>query len=312
MSPASRALLRRALRIAGSVGLLIATALWVDVGAVVSELKAARLGPLVLALALSLPLMATLASRWSFTARRLGLDMPVRVAVAEYYASTFLNRVLPGGVLGDVGRAVRGGRRYPDAKGAAARSVVLERLSGQVALWVFVVAGLVRWGAEEGRRVAMVTGVLVSLLVLLGVLLAVALPRVPGFSRSRVGEAWALVAKETRLAFLDRGAWAVQLGLSLLSVVFLVAIYAACADAVGVRVSFAQLMFIAPVLLAVSTLPVSVGGWGIREVTSVALFEMTGLEPAAGVAASAAFGAVNLVGALPGIAVLLRRNPTPT
>ena len=163
MSPASRALLRRALRIAGSVGLLIATALWVDVGAVVSELKAARLGPLVLALALSLPLMATLASRWSFTARRLGLDMPVRVAVAEYYASTFLNRVLPGGVLGDVGRAVRGGRRYPDAKGAAARSVVLERLSGQVALWVFVVAGLVRWGAEEGRRVAMVTGVLVAL-----------------------------------------------------------------------------------------------------------------------------------------------------
>lgn len=297
--------LRRALRIVGSLGLLLATALWVDVGAVVAELSAARIGPSLIALGLSLPLMATLAGRWSFTARRLGLDMPMRVAVAEYYASTFLNKVLPGGVLGDVGRAVRGGRRNPDAKGAMVRSVLLERFSGQVALWVFVVVGLVRWGADEGRRVAIAVG----LAVLLAGLLAAALSRVPRFAQSGFGRAWTLVMTEVRRAFLERGAWAVQLGLSLLSVALLVAIYAACTQAVGAQVGVSQLLFIAPVLLAVTTLPVSVGGWGIREVASIALFEMTGLDPAAGVAASAAFGGLNLLGSLPGAVVLLRRAP---
>jgi len=163
-------------------------------------------------------------------------------------------------------------------------------------------------GEDEGRRVA----VLVGGLLLVAGLVAVALPRLSVFRRSRVGRAWAVVLDEARRAFLERGAWGVQLGLSLLSIVVLVAIYAACVEAVEARVSFSQLMFIGPVLLAVTSLPVSVGGWGLREVTSAALFEMTGLDPAAGVAASAAFGAMNLVGALPGVVVLLRRAPAPS
>jgi len=300
-----RRVLRRVLRVVGTLGLLLATALWVDVAAVLSELSSARPGPLLLALALSVPLMLALAGRWSFTARRLDLDIPFRVAVAEYYASTFINKVLPGGVLGDVGRAVRGGQRNPDARGAAARSVVLDRLSGQAALWIVVVCGLLIWGASEGRRLASI----VAGVVLLAGLAAVLITRIPGFADSKLGRGWAQVVSEARRSFVDRGAWLVQLALSLISVAVLVAIYAACVEAVGVPVRLGQLLLIAPILLAVSSLPVSVGGWGVREAASAALFQMVGLDPAAGVAASAAFGAVNFVGSLPGIPVLLLRSP---
>ncbi len=305
MTLARRDTLRRVLRIAGTLALLAATAYWVDVEAVLSELTAARWAPLLVALAISVPLMLALAWRWSFTARRMGLDMPLPVAVGEYYVSTLLNQVLPGGVLGDVGRALRGGRRQPQAKGAVARSVVLERVSGQAALWLFVVSGLFAWGADEGRRLASVVGAAV---LVLGVA-AVALTRLPGFADTRAGRAWALVLTEVRRSFVERGAWAVQLGLSLASVLALVGIYAACVQAVGIPARPSQLLFIAPVLLVVTSLPVSVGGWGVREAASAALFEMTGLDPAAGVAVSAAFGAVNLVAAMPGVVVLLRRVP---
>lgn len=305
MTQARRRPLRRALRVVGTLGLLALTALWVDVDAVLSALRRAEPLPLVAALALSVPLVLVLAGRWSFTARRMGVDMPFSVAVGEYYVSTLLNKVLPGGVLGDVGRAMRGSMRNPEAKGVAVRSVVLERVSGQIALWSIVGVGLVVWGADEGLRVASALGGLLVLAVAV-VLLA---PRIPGFADSRFGRGWARVMGEARQSFVDRGAWAVQLGLSVLSVVILMATYAACAAAVRVSADTSQLLMIAPVLLAVSSLPLSVGGWGIREVTSAALFEMTGLDPAAGVAASAAFGAINLVASLPGVVVLLRRPP---
>lgn len=306
MKPSRRSTLRRALRVLGTLSLLALTAVWVDVEAVAGELARAEPLPLVLALALSVPLVLVLAGRWSFTARRMGVEMPFSVAVGEYYVSTLLNKVLPGGVLGDVGRAMRGSMRNPDAKGVAVRSVVLERVSGQVALWSIVGVGLLVWGADAGLRVASVLGGVLAFVVVVVVLA----PRVPGVADSRLGRAWAKVMEEARLSFVDRGAWAVQLSLSLLSVVILMATYAACAAAVGVVAETNQLLLIAPVLLAVSSLPLSVGGWGIREVTSAALFEMTGLDPAAGVAASAAFGAINLVASLPGVLVLLRR-PTP-
>ena len=64
----------------------------------------------------------------------------LRPAVAAYYRSQFLNATLPGGVLGDVHRAVRHGRDVGDL-GGRARSVVWDRGAGQavqVALTVLV------------------------------------------------------------------------------------------------------------------------------------------------------------------------------
>ena len=58
--------------------------------------------------------------RWSLVARGLGLGLPLHVAIAAYYRSQFLNTTLPGGVLGDVSRAVRHGRASATLPGACA------------------------------------------------------------------------------------------------------------------------------------------------------------------------------------------------
>src|SRR4029077_13780435 len=64
-------------------------------------------------------------------ARALGVDLGLPAAAWAYYRSLFLNSVLPGGVLGDVHRAVTHGRRAGDvARGV--RAVAWERLCGQV------------------------------------------------------------------------------------------------------------------------------------------------------------------------------------
>ena len=59
--------------------------------------------------------------RWCLVARGLGMRLPLGRAVADYYRALFLNAALPGGVLGDVHRAVRHGRTPATSAGASAR-----------------------------------------------------------------------------------------------------------------------------------------------------------------------------------------------
>ncbi|RQX29028.1 hypothetical protein DLJ57_22210 [Micromonospora chalcea] len=94
-----------------------------------------------LAAALGIGVITTVccAWRWSLVAGGLGVRLPMRAAVAHCYRAIFLNSTLPGGVLGDVHRAVRHGRDAGDvARGV--RAVVWERTAGQVVQVVIAVA----------------------------------------------------------------------------------------------------------------------------------------------------------------------------
>lgn len=102
---------------------VLAVVLWrVGPAPFVDAVQAA--GPVALVAALAITAVTTLACawRWRALARGLGVDVPLRDAVAAYYRSQFLNATLPGGVVGDVHRAVRHGTL----------PVVADRGSGQV------------------------------------------------------------------------------------------------------------------------------------------------------------------------------------
>jgi uncharacterized membrane protein YbhN (UPF0104 family) len=83
--------------------------------------------------AVTLTALTTVCSawRWQVVARALGTDIGLPSATGAYYRSLLLNSVLPGGILGDLHRAVSQGRRVGDvARGV--RAVGWERLCGQV------------------------------------------------------------------------------------------------------------------------------------------------------------------------------------
>ena len=81
------------------------------------------MSPAVLA-ALLIGVVTTVCSawRWRVVAGRLGLVLGWGPAVAAYYGSQFLNATLPGGVLGDVHRAVRHGRTVTTSVAVRGRS----------------------------------------------------------------------------------------------------------------------------------------------------------------------------------------------
>ena len=116
-----------------TAGVIVLWFLWRQVGAAPFEdgLRAVTWQAVLAAVTLTVLTTVCSAWRWRVVARALGVDIGLPDAVCAYYRSLFLNSVLPGGVLGDVHRAVMHGRRAGDvARGL--RAVAWERLWGQV------------------------------------------------------------------------------------------------------------------------------------------------------------------------------------
>ena len=116
-----------------AVGVTVLWFLWRQVGAAPFEdgLRAVTWPAVVAAVTLTAATTVCSAWRWRVVARALGADIDLPGATGAYYRSLFINSVLPGGILGDVHRAVTHGRRAGDvAQGV--RAVAWERLCGQV------------------------------------------------------------------------------------------------------------------------------------------------------------------------------------
>jgi len=233
--------------------------------------------------------------RWAMVARSLGVDLPLRDAVISSYRAQFLNTTLPGGIVGDVHRAVRHGSDIGDV-GLGVRAVVVERFAGlfvTIALSVVVLAVL----PSPVRPHMPLAVAALAAAALVAALVALVARRLPAL---RTG----LTSRRTALGVV--ATTAVVLGGQLTT--FLVAARTAGATA--------PLRLLAPLtLLALlaMVLPTNIAGWGPREGVAAWAFGAAGLTASQGVATAVVYGVLVLVASLPGAAVLLihRRKKSP-
>ena len=289
--------LEPAVRMLVCISLLALLWHYADGQSVIDQLSAMDGTYALAALALTVPQVAVSAWRWSITASRLGLHLPYRRAVSEYYLATFLNQILPGGVAGDAARAWRHGRSEPAGFGAAARVVILERTSGQIALFVVVLAAAL-FQPDAFSGLASAIGPWGAGLVA-GVALVMAAMR-----NSRWREHIDTFVRDFAQVF---SGWSggVQMLLSLFVVATYLMVYGLAARSIGVELSIGAMMTVVPIILFSMVLPVSISGWGVREVVAAAFAASAGLTPDQAVAASVAYGLIVLVSSLPGLFVLL-------
>lgn len=307
--------LKSLLRPAASLGLMAAVLLWLEPQTLAATFSAPQPLWLAAALALSFPQVALSAWRWRLTAARLGAPLRFGEALREYYVATFLNQVLPGGVMGDAARAWRHARRpQNDAGGkmpvgsAAWHAVLIERASGQLALLVVV---LVTQAVSPELQAATTrlfapsasgsNSVVALAPVLLFVLLGVALWR----GRAHLVRLSAAV----RDALLAREVFLRQFLASLLIVASYVGVYLCCMRMIGIDTALATTAALVPWVLLAMAIPLSIAGWGVREGAAAVVWQTAGLDPAQGVAISISYGLVILLSSLPGALMLLRREP---
>jgi len=242
--------------------------------------------------------------RWALVARGLKIRLPLGPAIADYYRALFLNAALPGGVLGDVHRAVRHGRDAGDL-GRGVRTVVLERVAGQVALAVVGAAMLLTMDSPVRAEVRHFAP-LVALGAVGALAVAVAL-RMNRSAPSRRGRALRATLAEAREGLLSRRNWP---GVSLSSLLILaghLAMFVVAARVADSHASVAVLLPLAVLALVAMGLPLNVGGFGPREGVTAWAFGAAGLGASSGVAVAVVYGVLSFVAALPGAVVLVAR-----
>ncbi len=227
--------------------------------------------------------------------------------MGDYYRALFLNAALPGGVLGDVHRAVRHGRSAGDL-GRGVRSVVLERAAGQLALALVGAVVLLTMPSPvraEARHFAPLAAL--AALGALAVVVALRMSRPP----SRRGRVLRASLDEAREGLLSRRNWP---GVAVSSVVVLaghLATFVLAARVAGSDASVAVLLPLAVLALLAMSLPLNVGGWGPREGVTAWAFGAAGLGAGSGLAVAVVYGVLCLAASLPGALVLVGRRWAP-
>lgn len=296
-SPTGRAVARWWPRIRLLAGaLVLAGLIWrLGAGPFLAGLAAVNVPTVLAALAIGAVTTVCSAWRWRVVAAGLGVGLPLRTAVAAYYGSQFLNSTLPGGVLGDVQRAVRHGRASGEP-GRGMRSVAWERATGPV-VHLALTALLLVLLPLPWMLPSWWSGLLVGAIAVFA-----------GFALTVRRTRWAALAvAEARSALLARTAWPQVLIASVVVVLGHALTFVIAARITGVTASPAQLFPVAMLVLAAMLLPLNIGGWGPREGVAAAVFAAAGWGAAAGVAAATAFGVLALIATLPGVVVLLAR-----
>lgn len=278
--------------------------LLVDTTALWRELQRIPLWVVLPAVLLSVVQVVISSWRWRYTGKRLGLSIGLGDAVQEYYLATFINQVLPGGILGDVSRALRHGAKAGKRQ-KAAHAVAIERLSGQLVLALVVGLGLANVFKPSlvGSSAAIGWLPIILLLAIAGGLLLL--------------RRYSARFKSYLLAFHDDVHQALfiwpALPLQLISSLLVMASYlavflllAVAADYVNSAAAAAVILALCTVLLLSMVVPLTVAGWGIREGAAALLWPLAGLPAEQGVALSVGYGALVFIGSCPGALVLLK------
>lgn len=299
-------------KVAVTLLLLILLIAKIDLGALAARFMTLSPGAIVLLIAIAISQMFMLAYRWCLVSRLVALPLQLREAIRCVLASQFFSQGLPASVGGDVLRVwwlTRIGFRF----GHATQSVLLDRLAGLLSLLFLNLSAvpLLAWMMGRPEAATWLGATLFVCFILIipassrpARRLAIYLMRLGrGHHRLVVTIRWGTIIQRAigRLFLLRRG-WAVLLGGILIHLVTILLCFLVAKDA-GIPLTFAGLSAVVPGVLLISYLPISIGGWGIREGGMAVGLGLLGIAPTDAVFVGLALGALGLATA--GIGALI-------
>jgi glycosyltransferase 2 family protein len=292
------------LKILVSAALLLFALRKIDVHALSSRLDLGSLGWIGLAVLIALLQVGLGGLRWREIAAECGVTLTAQQVLRYTLIGTFFNQTLPSSIGGDAMRIWLAQRSSAGWR-PATYSVIVDRAIGLIVLAIVVVATL-PWSC---RLIGDVHGRYALLLIDFAALAGGAVFLVIG----RLGWRWLRTRWQSRDLFAcsqianrlifsaRRGPTVVVLSLS---IHVLTVVMAWCAvRSIAAPVTFFEVFELIPPVILVTTVPISIAGWGVREASMGLAFGYAGLLTAEGVNVSLLFGAVVfLVGALGGLA----------
>ncbi len=284
-------------------GLLVVVALTVDLSQVWGVLRGAHWPALLVALLVYQGGILARSYRWQALLKAHHVDISLGRLLNLYYVGAFFNNFLPSGFGGDVIKMYELSRQGADSE-LAVSTVLVDRVMGLLMLFAMALVVLpLSWQLVPSSvalgLLALICGVALGLALFMNRRLIEALSERVGlvrrlFEHRKTAALYASFHSYTRESLVRAGlASLVFNGLLIVSQIYL-------GYAVGVRLNVGYYFVFVPILSALLALPISVGGFGVREGGYVVLFGQAGVAADQAVAMSLLFYALNLVTGLVG------------
>jgi glycosyltransferase 2 family protein len=249
---------------------------------------------------LTLLLTPLLAARWSYLITTIGFKLSFGMSFPIVWIGLFFSQVLPSAVGGDAVRiwlAYRAGI----TGSAALASVLIDRIIGVVAILVLLTVqlpALFYFGLDGATIAALVTIVIAGNI---GVIVAASIDRGPRWIQSfRIGRHLASFSVEMRRAMLNFRRLLVPFAYSLANQIAVILCVAIIGFALRLDLDLASYFLVVPLANLVQVLPISLGGWGLREGFYVVAFAKLGIAAPDALALSVLYGLINMACSLPG------------
>ena len=273
----------------GILGLLLRTQ---DLSSLKADLLAVKLNMLALAVLLLFAQTFALCHRWILILRAMHVPLDWLSGWRILIVSTFFNQVLPAG-----GDAVRIWmlRRHGVQWSQTISSIVADRFLALLALVVLILAGMPFLLPRVSDSSLLFAIMAVLVFACLGVIVLVTLswwpPRVIAALPARIVQSVMLV-RAPLLAANGRGALIAS------AIIIHLITVAACyvlATGLDARLSALDAFVLVPLVILSSAIPISIGGWGVREGAMVAALSLAGIASDKALAISVLLGLGGLI-----------------
>jgi len=277
----------------------------VDVGSLTVRLQGLHVAWAIAAIVVLFGLLLLTGIRWYFVDRSVGSGIGPWLAIRLALVGHFFNQVLPSSVGGDGVRAWLLSREGIPIRRALA-SVICDRVVALIVLTVIVACTLpmvlVVGGASIPSAVPFAS--VVGALALGGLLFLCFLGEASSSWLGRIAlvrPVGVIIRDLSRVLFRSEVRIRVVV-LSILAQALLVLGIYMCARALSVRFSAVHLLML-PLIMLVSSVPISFAGWGLRESAMVTGLGFANIASADALAISVSFGLAQIVVGLPGLLI---------
>lgn len=260
--------------------------------------------------------------RWQLLLRACHTGIRLARTAQLTMIGLFCSAFLPGVMGGDLVKAVYASRELPTIKPAVVVSIMMERLLGFLAMFVTSTALIcVRWQpltSEPATRLAVYGyfGFYALVFLGLGLLTWFRVERwLPAFKNRRLKEAYREAGESYRLFLRHPVCLWGGLAISCAAHFALMSVFFCVAEALRMNLNFWDLAAVLPLVGLVTLLPVTINGFGLREVAFSHFLLFAGMTPEASVTLSLLGTAIIMGWSLLGGLVFLQfrsRVPVPS
>ena len=306
-------LLKQGIRPVVSIALLILLfSLLVDVNDVWTAIMAARPDGIALAIALIILALLVSAIKWGILLRAQVATISLPYLFNTYLVGLFFNNFLPSNVGGDVARIADIAKRTGKAPEATA-SVIGERLISGLALALTALIGLLLSPQVSGQFAPIVGGLILFFVFVMGLFASRRAKRIIStVIRRLLGPKWferiGRVAGSIALAIRNPSTFLWALFWSFAFHITLVLVNYAIFIGLNINLPLISFVLYVPIIAAIQLVPVSVNGFGVREVAYVYFFGTVGVSSSGAAAASLLFGILVMLVSLPGGLIFASRR----